>query len=110
MILALAIFLITYALMLSLQKYRPWIALCSAAVFLILGLCGIYELTPAAALMAVDYNVLLMIAGTMGIVLLFIESGMPARLAELLITRVPNVKWAVTVLALFAGIISAFMA
>ena len=109
MILALVIFLITYALMLSLQKYRPWIALCSAAVFLILGLCGVYALTPAAALMAVDYNVLLMIAGTMGIVLLFIESGMPARLAELLITRVPNIKWAVTVLALFAGIISAFV-
>ena len=109
MILALVIFLITYALMLSLQKYRPWIALCSAAVFLILGLCGVYALTPVAALMAVDYNVLLMIAGTMGIVLLFIESGMPARLAELLITRVPNIKWAVTVLALFAGIISAFV-
>lgn len=52
MILALVIFLITYALMLSLQKYRPWIALCSAAVFLILGLCGVYALTPAAALMA----------------------------------------------------------
>ena len=49
MILALVIFLITYALMLSLQKYRPWIALCSAAVFLILGLCGVYALTPAAA-------------------------------------------------------------
>ncbi len=45
----------------------------------------------------------------MGIVTLFIESKMPARLAELLIAKVPNVKWAVTVLALFAGIISAFV-
>ena len=34
---------------------------------------------------------------------------MPARLAELLITKVPNVKWAVTALALFAGVISAFV-
>jgi Na+/H+ antiporter NhaD/arsenite permease-like protein len=52
---------------------------------------------------------LLMIAGTMGIVTLFIASKMPTKLAEILITKVPNVKWAVTVLALFAGIISAFV-
>ena len=33
MIIALVIFLITYALMLSFQQYRPWIALTSAAIF-----------------------------------------------------------------------------
>ena len=50
-----------------------------------------------------------MIAGTMGLVTLFIDSRMPAYLAEQLIVRVPNVKWAVTVLALFAGVVSAFV-
>ncbi len=109
MVLALILFLITYVLMLALQKYRPYVALSSAAVFVILGLCGVYEFSIPAALGAVDYNVLLMIGGTIGIVTLFIESKMPARLAEVLISRVPNVKWAVTVLALFAGIISAFV-
>ena len=107
MIIALVIFLITYALMLSFQQYRPWIALTSAAIFIILGYCGLFSLTLPTALAAVDYNVLLMIGGTMGTVTLFIESRMPARLAELLITKVPNVKWAVTALALFAGVISA---
>ena len=34
---------------------------------------------------------------------------MPARLSEMLISKVPNVKLAVTVLALFAGIVSAFV-
>ncbi len=62
MILALVIFIITYILMLSLQKYRPWIALSSAAVFILLGLAGVYDFTPLTALGAVDYNVLLMIA------------------------------------------------
>ncbi len=109
MIVALIIFLITYALMLAFQKYRPYIALSSAALFVILGLCGVFSITPLGALGAIDYNVLLMIAGTMGTVTLFIESKMPALLAEQLITRVPNVKWAVTALALFAGIISAFV-
>ncbi len=115
MIVALIIFLVTYVLMLAFQKYRPYIALGSAAIFIVLGLLNGYTglfkegLTIGSALLAVDYNVLLMIAGTMGLVTLFIESRMPALLAEKLISRVPNVKWAVTVLALFAGIVSAFV-
>jgi len=109
MIVALVIFLVMYALMLAFQKYRPWIALSTAAIFIILGIVGVYDMGILAALKAVDYNVLLMIGGTMGIVTLFIESKMPARLAEILITKVPNIKWAVTALALFAGIVSAFV-
>ena len=109
MVLALVIFLCIYVLMLAFQKYRPWIALTGAALFVILGLFGVYALTPLDALGAVDYNVLMMIAGTMGIVSLFIESKMPTRLSEILITKVPNVKWAVCMLALVAGIISAFV-
>lgn len=109
MLIALIIFLITYVLMLVLQKYRPYIALCSAAVFIALGYSGMYEMSFMSALGAVDYNVLLMIGGTMGTVTLFIESKMPNRLSELLISRVSNVKWAVALLALFAGVISAFV-
>ena len=109
MVLALCIFLATYVLLLTFQKYRPIIALSSAVVFVVLGAFGVYDLTFFDALKSVDYNVLLMIGGTMGIVTLFIESKMPARLAELLISKVPDVKWAVAALALFAGIISAFV-
>ncbi len=109
MVIALILFLVTYVLMLTFQKYRPWVALVSALLFVLLGCCGLFELDLPAAFAAVDYNVLLMIGGTMGTVTLFIASKMPTRLSELLITKVPDVKWAVTVLALFAGIISAFV-
>ena len=51
----------------------------------------------------------MIIAGTMGIVALFIESKMPALLADLLIARMPNVKWAIIALSLFAGLVSAFV-
>ena len=34
---------------------------------------------------------------------------MPARMSEMILERVPDVRWAVTVLALMAGIISAFV-
>ena len=50
-----------------------------------------------------------MIGGTMGLVQLFIDSHMPKRLADLIMNRVPNVQWAAVSLALFAGIISAFV-
>ena len=104
MILALVIFLVTYVLLMLLPKYRAYIALASAAIFVILGILPIDKVFSA-----VDWNVILMIAGTMGIVSLFIESKMPSLLADLIIQRTPNVKWAIISLALFAGIISAFV-
>ena len=109
MIPALVVFAVTYILMLALQGLRPWIALGSALVLTVMGYCGLYEMDAVSALRAVDYNVLMMIAATMGTVTLFIQSRMPARLAEILMTKVPNVMWAVTALALFAGVVSAFV-
>ena len=109
MTLALILFVLFYILMLAVQQYRPWVALGGAGAFLLLGKLGVYDFTLADAARAVDFNVLLMMAGMMGTVFLFIQSKMPARLAEELIAHVPNVRWAVSVLALLAGFISAFV-
>ncbi|AGC67704.1 citrate transporter [Thermoclostridium stercorarium subsp. stercorarium DSM 8532] len=104
LILALVLFLITYVLLLVLPNYRAYIALTSAALFVILGIIPLNKV-----FFSVDWNVIMMIAGTMGIVSLFIESKMPSLLADMIITRMPNVKWAIISLSLFAGIISAFI-
>lgn len=104
MYVALGLFALTYVLLLALPKARAYVALGSAALFAALGIVPVGKIIPA-----IDWNVLLMIAGTMGTVSLFIESKMPSRLAELLLSRVPNVKWAIVALALFAGIVSAFV-
>ena len=109
MTLALSLFVLFYILMLAVQQYRPWVALGGAGAFLLLGKLGVYDFTLADAARAVDFNVLLMMAGMMGTVFLFIQSKMPARLAEELIAHVPDVRWAVSVLALLAGFISAFV-
>ena len=109
MILAIGLFVAVYIFMLAIPKYRPYIALFGALVFVGLGALGVYDYSPLQVLTSIDYNVLMMIAGTMGVVALFIESKMPALLAELLIKKVPNVMWAVTLLSLFAGVISAFV-
>lgn len=104
MIPALCLFAVMYVLLLALPKYRYITALCTAVLFMVLGI-----LNPANALGAINWNVIMMLAGTMMIVELFIESGMPARMSEKLLQIVPNVQWAVVVLSLFAGIISAFV-
>ena len=101
---AIALFAITYVLMLVFNKYRPYIALSSALVFIISGMLPLGKIIES-----IDFNVLLMIAGTMGIVALFIESKMPELLADLIMEKVPNVKWAAVAMALFAGVISAFV-
>nr|WP_295685737.1 SLC13 family permease [uncultured Lachnoclostridium sp.] len=104
LITALVLFIITYVLMLSLPKYRYLVALTSAIIFVVIGILPIKKVFPA-----IDFNVILMIAGTMGTVSLFIESKMPALLSDLLIRKVPNACFAIVVLSFFAGIISAFV-
>lgn len=111
-LIALLIFAVTYILMFSFQKIRPYMACGAALLFVILGNTGLlsgfsYPLREAVS--EIDWNVLMMIAGTMGTVFFFIESKMPNRLAELIVSKVSNVKWMVLVLSLFAGIISAFV-
>ncbi|NLM46318.1 MAG: arsenic transporter [Firmicutes bacterium] len=101
---AIALFLLTYVLLLIFPKIRAYIALLSALAFVLLGI-----MPATKVLSAVDWNVIMMIAGTMGIVSLFIESRMPSLLADLIIEKTPNVKWAIVSLSLFAGFISAFI-
>ena len=104
MIPALILFAVTYVLMLIFGKYRPYIAIASGIVFIATGMLPL-----GSVFGAIDFNVILMIAGTMGLVALFIESKMPALLADLVMEHVPNVMWAAVSLSLFAGIISAFV-
>lgn len=101
---ALILFAVTYVLMLTLDKYRPYIALASGLIFIITGMLPLGDVIPS-----LDFNVLLMIGGTMGLVQLFIDSRMPERMADMIMDKVPNIQWAAVSLSLFAGVISAFV-
>lgn len=90
--------------MLTFSKYRPYIALVAGVIFVVTGMLPIGNV-----LGELDFNVLLMIGGTMGLVQLFIDSKMPARLADMIMDKVPNIQWAAVCLSLFAGVISAFV-
>ena len=104
MIYALVAFALTYVLMIALPKWRHFVALASAVLTLSVGFLPIEGL-----LGAVDFNILMMLAGTMITVSYFIESKMPNRLADILMAKCPNVMIAAVAMSLFAGIISAFV-
>ena len=72
MIPAIILFAVTYVLMLVFGKYRPFIALASGLIFLITGMLPISELLPS-----IDFNVLLMIAGTWDLFLFLSKARCP---------------------------------
>lgn len=123
---ALVIFAATYVLMLAFQKIRPYVTVASALIFVAMGIIasvnpslfgegffnltsGSYSYSVSNALSEIDWNVIMMIAGTMGTVYLFIESKMPQLMSDVLISKMPNMKWVIVSLSLFAGIVSAFV-
>lgn len=101
---ALILFVVTYVLMIALSEKRPYVALVSAILYVALGIMPVGKIFGT-----IDWNVLMMLAGTMGTVFLFIESKMPNRLADLLLKKTPNVMWVAVVMSLFAGVVSAFV-
>ncbi len=98
------LFILTYVIMLTLPKYRQYAAAAVAVVMVILGV-----VSPLEAVNAIDWNVIMMLAGTMGTVYLCIESKMPAMVRDMLVNKLKSVKLIFVALALFSGLVSAFI-
>ena len=103
-IIAIVIFVLMYVLMVVLPKRRAIVALSAAAIMVIAQVLPIGKV-----LTAIDWNVLMMLFGTMVIVDYFIESKMPNRIAEVLLRISKNVLWVTIIMSLFSGLISAFI-
>ena len=104
LILAAALFIITYIFMIKFVNHRPLVVGISALVFIILNIVPLNTVWGA-----IDFNVLLMIGGTMMLVSLFSESLMPTRLADLIINKVKDIRLIILFLSMFAGFVSAFI-
>lgn len=101
---AIILFVAMYVLLITLPKRRAIVALAAAGIFIILGILPFKEVPTA-----IDWNVLLMILGTLLLVDYFIESKMPNLIADKLLDIAPNVMWVTILMSLFSGIISAFI-
>ena len=103
-IIAIVLFLVMYLLMIILPKRRAIVALSAAAIMVIAQVLPLSKVPGS-----IDWNVLMMIFGTMVIVDYFIESKMPNKIAESLLRISKNVLWVTILMSLFSGIISAFI-
>ena len=101
---AIILFVAMYVLLVALPKFRPVVALAAAAIYVVSGVLPVDKV-----LTSIDWNVLMMLFGTMVIVDYFIESKMPNLIAEWLLRLAPNVLWVTVLMSLFSGIISAFI-
>lgn len=99
----LILFILTYVGMIVFTNYRAHIAIGSAIVAIVFQIIPFKE-----ALVSINYNVLMMIGGTMGIVALFIESKMPSLLADYIVDHTHSMRAVIITLSIFAGCISAF--
>ena len=103
-IFAIVLFILMYVLMVLLPKYRPVVAITAAVIYVAAGVLPVTKV-----LTSIDWNVLMMLFGTMVIVDYFIESKMPNKIAEWLLRLAPNVLWVTVLMSAFSGIISAFI-
>jgi len=103
-ILVITMFILMYVVMIFFQKFRVHAALTSAAVFLIAGV-----MSTSTAIQSVNWNILMMISGTMILVHYFIDSKMPNKLADILLDKSKNMMMVIIFMSLFSGFISAFV-
>ena len=93
-----------YVLMSIFTKKRIWIVLGAALLFIVTGILPLSAIPGA-----INWNVLLMIGGTMVMVDFFIRSKMPNLIADILLDKAANVMWVIIYMSLFSGFISAFV-
>lgn len=104
----LCVFILTYALIVALPKFKTIITGVSAVVCgagcLIAGAITFKEL-----FLAIDFNVVLMLLGIMITVGIFSDSGMPNKLADKLVAKIPSSLAAFIILSVLSGFVSAFI-
>ena len=103
-VIALILFILMYILMIVFSEKREYVALLCALIYILIGVLPV-----SSIIGSIDFNVLLMMGGTMIIVYYFIESKMPVLIADFLLDKSPNVMWVTIFMSAFAGFISAFI-
>ncbi|MBP7088649.1 MAG: anion permease [Candidatus Omnitrophica bacterium] len=101
---ALIIFLLAYILFILLPRKRTLVALIGALVIILSRSISLPE-----AFWAINWNVMGIFVGTLVLADVFMESRVPAYLAEIIVAKAKNTCWAILFICLMTGFISAFV-
>jgi len=103
-IIAAVIFVCAYSLFVILPKRRTMTAVGGSLLLVVLGV-----LSGPEAFKAINWNVMGIFVGTLVVADLFMESRVPAYVAEIIVDRAKNTAWAILLICLMTGFISAFV-
>jgi Na+/H+ antiporter NhaD/arsenite permease-like protein len=101
---ALIIFVISYILFVAFAHKRTWIALGGSLLLILTGVISAKE-----AFLAVNWNVMGIFIGTLILADVFMQSRMPAYIAEIIVDKAKNTGWAMLFICALSGFISAFV-
>jgi Na+/H+ antiporter NhaD/arsenite permease-like protein len=103
-IIALTIFALAYLLFIIKSDKRSYVSIAGAVLLILLGV-----LSPFQAFFAINWNVMGIFVGTLVVSEIFIESKVPAFIAEYIVNKSKNTAWAILSICLLTGFISAFV-
>jgi len=103
-IVSLVVFLLAYVLFVCLPHRRTIVAVCGAALTILFGAISFKE-----AFWAINWNVMGILVGMLVVADVFMESRVPAYLAEIIVDRAKNTAWAILAICALTGFISAFV-
>ncbi|MBN1224568.1 MAG: anion permease [Candidatus Aminicenantes bacterium] len=101
---SLGIFAGCYVLFIFLPKLRMPIAVSGAVLLLFTRVVSLSE-----ALSSINWNVMGIFVGTLVVADVFMKSRVPAYLAEIIVTKAKNTIWAILLICVLTGFISAFV-
>ncbi|MFH1370621.1 MAG: SLC13 family permease [Planctomycetota bacterium] len=101
---SLTLFILAYVLFVFLPHRRTIVAVCGAVLTVALGAVSVKE-----AFWAINWNVMGIFVGTLVVADVFMESRVPAYLAEVIVDKAKNTAWAILAICALTGFISAFV-
>ncbi len=103
-LIALFIFLFAYLLFICLPNRRTIIALAGGLLLILTGVLSL-----KSAFLAVNWNVMGIFVGTLIIADIFMQSRVPAAIAEVIVDKAKDTAWAILFICILSGFISAFV-
>lgn len=98
------IFIVSYLLFIFLPNKRTHIAVLGAILLILLQSISLKD-----AFFAINWNVMGIFVGTLIVADIFMESRVPAYIAEIIVDKAKNTGWAILLICLLTGFISAFV-
>ncbi|MDP2044256.1 MAG: SLC13 family permease [Candidatus Omnitrophota bacterium] len=101
---ALVVFIISYLLFVILPHKRTLTALGGSALLILTSAISLKE-----AFLVINWNVMGIFVGTLILADVFMQSRVPAYVAEVIVDRAKSTRWAILFICLLTGFISAFV-